>query len=172
MGSVLIPFYDSVTPAAIPETATGVAGYVDDAADAWSQADFARFKTAKRLTITRNPQIILASILDVETGAADPTSVPTWVNKLRYIHAVPWVYCGSNNWQTIYNLCEENKVAQPFYWVAHPDGSMVLPKLQNGFEAQAKQYRWPQGNNPGVQPSPGWYDESVFCELAVNVTLG
>lgn len=157
--------YDSVTPAAIPSTATMVAGYVDGLY-ANVNAMRSRFPKAKLVEIAVSSHTDAGQVLDVETGDATPTGAVSWVQMRRRAGADPTVYCNSSVWPSVRAAFSAAKVSQPHYWVANWDGNPTIPA-----GAVAKQYKdskmvghnydvsvvadyWPGVDVPVANPQP------------------
>jgi hypothetical protein len=115
--------YDSVNPGAIPANAPVVLGYVNGRYR-WSPADWARFATPYRKTIS-----VLATepadFLDVEQYDATPDQAPDWVRLAQRAGvALPGLYCSRlGTWPATQVACRGLAVA---WWVADYTGSPHL----------------------------------------------
>lgn len=130
--------YDSVNWRAIPVTASMVAGYIDSVHYTWPAAAWDRFPHAIKVRIATRATTNDGHVLDVETGDATPGQVPGWLRMRRAAGADPTVYCNVATWPAVQAACRAAGVAQPHYWIAHYDGSPVIPA-----GAVAKQYHDP-----------------------------
>lgn len=127
--------YDSVTPGAIPSTATMVAGYVDGL---YSNVNAmrARFPKAQLVEIAVSSHTDAGQVLDVETGDATPSGAVSWVQMRRRAGADPTVYCNESVWPSVKSAFRTANVKEPHYWVASWDGNPTIPA-----GAVAKQYK-------------------------------
>jgi hypothetical protein len=150
-------FYDAITPANIPATAQGVAGYIDGRY-AWKAADWARFPHAVKVRIAVFSSTNDGHVLDVEPGCSTPANAPGWVQRRRKAGVDPTVYCSLSQWPVVRAAFAAAKVAQPHWWVAAYPGNG--PNLYPG--AVAHQYANPGPVDisvvadywPGVDPKP------------------
>jgi hypothetical protein len=152
--------YDSVEAGAIPTTAELVAGYVDGHF-IWTDADWARFPTARKVRIAVFAQTDDGHVLDVEQGNANPAEAPGWVLMRRKAGVNPTVYCSLSLWTTIRNQFIGQAVAEPQWWIASYDNHPAIP-----VGAIAKQYADDTmigkhydvsavvDNWPGIDPAP------------------
>ncbi len=108
--------YDSVTAANIPPTAEIVAGYIDGLY-AWSDADWARFPLALKVTIAVFA-VDDADVLDVEHGDATPAEAPAWVLRQRARGADPTVYVSFDNLLAVADAFDAAGVEYPRWWIA------------------------------------------------------
>lgn len=140
--------YDSVDPAAIPASATMVAGYADG-----------RYANLGEMR-TRFPRATVVSIavrwttrsqvLDVETGDATPAEAVQWCTQTmadKNNHELT-VYCNTDTWPTVRAAFRTAGVTEPQYLVAQYDGNATIPAGAIG-----KQY----------ENTPGW-DRSVVAD--------
>jgi hypothetical protein len=168
--------YDSDVPGDIPANAQIVMGYVDTEPGAWTSADFDRFPLARHVTITRDPSVILAEVLDVETGAATPAVAPVWAKKVRFIGGLPpVVYVGlDTTYQPTVEAFEAQGVAQPLYGIADWDQNPVVPDLPGAvfkqflapgfgagghYDVSVVIPSWPEQHQPPAPPTlpPGFF---------------
>lgn len=126
--------YDSVTASDIPDNAVAVAGYANGEF-AWSDADWARFPTAAKKSISVTPFENVGDVLDVENGDADPSQAPSWAAGRFAAGIRPTIYCSLSAWPQVIAAFEAQGVAQPDYWIASWDGDPTIPP-----GAVAKQY--------------------------------
>ena len=142
--------YDSASAESIPSDAKAVAGYVDGEY-AWTEGDWARFADAAKVRIAVFAATDDGDFLDVEKGDADPERAPGWVVMRRKAgHDDPGVYCSLDVLVHVRQAFDNQRVAQPRYWVADWTGE---PHDVPG--AWGVQY----ANPPG---SGGDYDLSVI----------
>lgn len=93
--------YDSTSPSDIPADAQMVAGYADGAY-VWRQADWDRFPTAAKVTISTQPGSTIADVLDVELGDATPSDAARWVQARTDAGFLrPTVYCARSSMSTV-----------------------------------------------------------------------
>lgn len=97
--------YDSTVAADIPEDAEAVAGYVNGASSAWSDADFGRFPNAtvkRRISTTAEENV--GDTLDVEYLDATPAQAPGWIAKRvasGIAEADLWLYVERSKWDAL-----------------------------------------------------------------------
>lgn len=146
---------DSDDPFAIPlDGCTAVAGYGDGRAQ-WSSAGWARFVPPMIvLSIVIDPAHI-GDVLDVERGAAGPSSCPGWADRFqRAGRRRPTIYC---NRSTI-DLVRRAMGGRAFdWWAATLDGTMYVEG------AVAVQYCG-AGDSQDPCRTLGHYDESVILD--------
>jgi hypothetical protein len=151
--------YDSTTPSAIPTSAAMVAGYVDGPF-VWSKADWARFPRSVKVRIATRAATNDGHVLDVEPGDATSAQAVTWVVMRRRAGVDPSIYCSASAWPGVRAAFTAARVAGPHYWIAHYDGSKVVPA-----GAVAKQYADPPDTG-------GHYDLSVVADHWPGVDQG
>lgn len=117
--------YDSTTPAAIPENAEMVAGYLNGDFT-WTREEWARFKNAVKVGIVISA-INEGHVLDVETGDATPQQAPGWVKARRAAgHTRPTVYVNRSNAHAVIDACAKEGLEpgkQFWLWLATLDGT-------------------------------------------------
>jgi hypothetical protein len=98
--------YDSTSASDIPADAEMVAGYIDGAYR-WTDASWARFPTAVKVTIATQPSTNDGDVLDVELGDAIPAEAPGWIRMRQASGLVqPTIYCANSAVATIRQLCD------------------------------------------------------------------
>lgn len=150
--------YDSVNPAAIPSSATMVAGYADGLY-ANIPAMRARFPHATIVTIavSHNSR---AHVLDVETGDATPAQAVQWLTQTMadLDNGQLTVYCNMDAWPSVRTVIRAAGIKEPNWWVARYDGNDTLPTGAvakqyigdyNGYDRSVVADYW-----PGVDPAP------------------
>jgi hypothetical protein len=118
--------FDSVNPAAIPEGASLVAGYVDGAASAWPAGAWDRFPGAElvRINVTGDPAHG-GDALDVERFDATPDHAPGWFDERTKAGARGLtIYC---NRSTLPAVEQAMGTRSYFRWIATLDGTLVIP---------------------------------------------
>lgn len=110
-----LTLYDSTRPSLIPANAPAVAGYVNGEF-AWSLADWARFSTPYKKTITVNAKTP-ADILDIERFNATSDQAPGWTSLARRAGIVrPTLYCSRlGTWPDTQKAMGKTPVD---YWIA------------------------------------------------------
>lgn len=159
--------YDSVNWAAIPTSATMVAGYVAPSGFTWPPQAWFRFSGALHVRIT--PSVVTTGrgvqVLDVERGDATPAQAPSWAHAQRALGQTPSVYCSASAWGIVQAAFTGAGEPQPLYWVAaYPGTGLSLPTL-NGITAVAHQYADPA-------TSGGDWDLSVVADHWPGVDPG
>lgn len=93
--------YDSITAEDIPLNAPAVAGYIDGKY-AWSDSDWNRFSTWRKLRIAVLASTNDGHVLDVETGDATPEQAPGWVKMRKEAGLIrPLLYFPQSNLTTV-----------------------------------------------------------------------
>lgn len=113
----MIIMYDSITAADIPINAEAVAGYIDGSYH-WSDTDWGRFPTAKKLRVAVFASTNDGHALDVEQGDATPSQAPAWV-KMRKEAGLgrPLLYCNLSNLNDVHQaMLSAGESAE--YWIA------------------------------------------------------
>lgn len=117
--------YDSTTPAAIPQNAEMVAGYINGEY-AWTKEEWARFPHAAKVHISVTA-VNDGSVLDIETGDATPDQAPGWVKARRSAgHTRPTLYVNRSNAEAAIAACQKVGLQpghQFWIWLATLDGS-------------------------------------------------
>lgn len=117
--------YDSTTPAAIPDNAEMVAGYLNGDY-AWTPEEWRRFKEAAKIRIVISP-INEGDVLDVENGDATPDHAPGWILARRAAgHRRPTPYVNRDNAHAVLTACERHnlKPGEHYWlWLATLDGT-------------------------------------------------
>lgn len=112
--------YDSVTAADIPADAPMVAGYANGIY-AWSQADWERFATPRKVLITVTADYNGADVLDVENGDATPADCNAWIHARQNAgYWAPTIYCEASAVPAVRQACAGLTYA---LWVAHYTGT-------------------------------------------------
>ena len=117
--------FDSVNPAAIPEGASLVAGYVDGAASAWPPGAWDRFPGAElvRINVTGDPNHG-GDVLDVERFDATPDHAPGWFDaRTRAGAGGLAVYCNRSTLPAVDAAMGQRSF---FRWVATLDGTLHI----------------------------------------------
>lgn len=165
--------YDSVTPSAIPATATMVAGYVDGIY-AWPPSAWARFPRAVHVPIAVFASTNAGVVLDVETGDATPAQAPGWVQRRRTAGVDPTVYCNLGMWPAVRRAFDAAQVPQPHYWIARysadqtiPAGAVAVqyadPPASGGqWDISAVADYWPGVDQAGGAVSDPWAETITF----------
>jgi hypothetical protein len=144
--------YDSVTATDIPTDAEMVAGYIDGRYK-WSDADWALFPHATKVTIATSSATQGANVYDVETQDLTPDEVPMVLTRERVAGRDPSVYVNRENLPAVKAALRRELVSEPCYWLATLDGKILW--LPNVFAVQF--LRDPD--------SGGHYDKSVVQDF-------
>ena len=119
--------YDSTTPAAIPNSAEMVAGYINGDFT-WTKEEWASFKGAAKVQISVKA-VNEGHVLDIETGDATPDEAPGWIKARRQAgHERPTLYVNRSNAQGVIDACKKEGL-QPghefWLWLATLDGTVT-----------------------------------------------
>jgi hypothetical protein len=145
---------DSITPGNLPAGFDLYAGYDDGRYMNVAQIK-AIYPTKLVLAITVFASDAEGDVLDVENGDATPQQAPVWVQRRRLQgHPNPGVYCSEALWSQVQQAFRDQKVPQPWYWVAAYPGPG--PVLYPG--SLAHQYQ-----------DVGPYDVSVFADYIPGI---
>lgn len=117
----LVTMLDSVNPRSIPADAAAVAGYIDGPYS-WTTAEWNRFATHYKLSITTRTNV-LADVIDVERGDASDADSVTWAGRRRVMGIEPIVYRDQADIATNVAAFRAAGQAPPLYWVAHWTGT-------------------------------------------------
>jgi hypothetical protein len=147
--------YDGITASNIPLDAQMVAGY-DDGLYRWSAADWARFPNAVKIHIAVFASDNESTVLDVEPGDATPAQAPGWVNARRAGGVDPTVYCSLSSWPVVRGNFQNQRVAEPHYWIA------AYPGIGGALYAGSVAHQY---------ADPGPYDLSVVADNWPGVDL-
>ena len=106
--------YDACSPGNIPHGSQLVAGYVDPGACQWpfTALEPSSWPGRTLVTITRDPAYV-ASVLDIENGAASIDDIAPWMKAGRG-HTV---YVSLSNWPAATDAARSAGVT-PYWWVA------------------------------------------------------
>jgi hypothetical protein len=146
---------DSDNPHAIPlDGCVAVAGYGDGRAQ-WSSEGWARFpESIIKLSIVIDPAHA-ADVLDVERGAATPSSCPGWADRFhRPGRRRPTIYCNRSTIDLV-RAAMGNRAFD--WWAATLDGTMYVAG------AVAVQYCGAADSHDPCRTG-GHYDESVILD--------
>lgn len=163
--------YDSVSPSAIPHTATLVAGYVDGKYKNMEQMH-TRFPHAVMVGIATSHRTNAGVVLDVEQGDASPDGALAWV-KMRREAGVQdvTVYCNQSTWSPVKAVFAHAKVRGPYYWIANWNGSTVIPdgaiahqfKGAGSYDISSVAKVWPGVDTNGtVRVNPPYGSKHVY----------
>ncbi len=150
--------FDSVDASRIPADAQIVGGYINGRY-AWKPSDWARFPTARKVTIAVSADAD-AKCLDVETYDATSAQAPGWAHRQRARgEPHPWVYIQESTWAECRHQFAIQQEPEPIWWIAGYPGSVGW-NLYPGSHAHQVIDDGPYDRSlvadhvPGLDPSP------------------
>jgi hypothetical protein len=120
----MIHFYDSASPENVP---SGVHACVYVNGFAWGERQIERMGAVRRISVLKEASWAkVASIIDVENGAADPTDVVPFLHE-RLAHGQDdgTAYVNRSNLEQVRSLVQDAKL-KCLFWVATLDGTMTV----------------------------------------------